>query len=234
MDDVAEPWQSHRANHGTQAEADTVSVPERIRAAGVLPVVEMPDPALAVPLADALRSAGLAALEITYRTDGASEAIAAVRTAYPDMLVGAGTVLTIAQLVSALDSGAQFVVSPGFSPTVVERALASGTTVLPGICTPTEVQMGLHFGLKTFKFFPAEPAGGVAYLRALADPYQDVEFVPTGGIGAKNLCAYLALANVAACGGSWFVKKEWLARGDFEAVTQHAAAALDIVRDVRG
>jgi 2-dehydro-3-deoxyphosphogluconate aldolase/(4S)-4-hydroxy-2-oxoglutarate aldolase len=134
-----------------------MSVLERIRAAGVLPVVEIPDPAVAVPLAAALREAGLSAIEITFRTDAAAAAIEAVRTAHPDMLVGAGTVLTTAQLENALEHGAQFVVSPGFSQTIVRQCVANGTTVLPGVCTPTEVQMGLDAGLRTLKFFRPKP-----------------------------------------------------------------------------
>jgi 2-dehydro-3-deoxyphosphogluconate aldolase/(4S)-4-hydroxy-2-oxoglutarate aldolase len=211
-----------------------VNVLQRLRAAGVLPVIELPDPSLAVPLAAALRGAGLAAMEITFRAEGAAAAIAAVRSAYPDMLVGAGTVLTRTQLESALDSGAEFVVSPGFSPAIVEQTLAAGVVALPGVCTPTELQMGLDAGLTTLKFFPAQQAGGVPYLRALAGPYRGVEFVPTGGIDAGNLRDYLALPSVAACGGSWFVKKEWLAASDFASVTRLAAEAAQVVKEVRG
>ncbi len=211
-----------------------MTVLSRIREAGVLPVIELPDPRLAVPLAETLRDAGLGCMEITFRAAGAAEAIEAIRAAFPDMLVGAGTVLTLDQLDRAIRAGAEFAVSPGFSRPIVEHALEAGVVPLPGVATPTEVQMGLDAGLSTLKFFPAEAAGGVAYLKALAGPFRNVEFVPTGGIDAANLAEYLALPNVAACGGSWFVKREWLAAGDWATVRRAASEAMTIVRAARG
>jgi 2-dehydro-3-deoxyphosphogluconate aldolase/(4S)-4-hydroxy-2-oxoglutarate aldolase len=207
---------------------------ERLGGIGIVPVVEIPDAALAVPLADALLAAGIGCAEITFRTSAAADAIAAIRDARPEMLVGAGTVLTVAQATLAQASGARFLVSPGFGRAVVDHALAAGLPILPGVCTPTEVQMALEAGLSTLKFFPAEAAGGEPYLRALCGPFRDVRFVPTGGIDAGNLALYLALPQVIACGGSWFVRREWLARGDFETVTRVAADAVAIVRAARG
>jgi 2-dehydro-3-deoxyphosphogluconate aldolase/(4S)-4-hydroxy-2-oxoglutarate aldolase len=206
----------------------------RLRSAGVLPVVELPSPTLAVPLAETLRSAGLDAIEITFRADGAAQAIAAVRKAYPDVLVGAGTVLTLAQLQAAIEAGATFIVSPGFNQAIVERARAAHVVPLPGVCTPTEILMALEAGLTTLKFFPAEQAGGVPYLKALAGPFRNTLFVPTGGISAANLRDYLAVPSVLACGGSWLVKKELLAAGDFETVARLAADAVRVVKEVRG
>ncbi len=204
----------------------------RIREARVLPVIELPDPGLAVPLAETLRDAGLHSLEITFRAAGAAEAIAAVRAAFPDMLVGAGTVLTLEQLDRAIQAGAEFIVSPGFSRPIVERAIEAGVVPLPGVATPTEVQMGLDAGLSTLKFFPAAAAGGLPYLRALAGPFRNVEFIPTGGIDAANLADYLALPGVAACGGSWFVKRESLAAGDWATVGRLASEAVRIAQTV--
>jgi 2-dehydro-3-deoxyphosphogluconate aldolase/(4S)-4-hydroxy-2-oxoglutarate aldolase len=210
-----------------------LDVIERLGEIGIVPVVEIPDAALAVPLADALLAAGIACAEITFRTAAAADAIAAIRDARPDMLVGAGTVLTVEQAKLARDSGARFLVSPGYGRAVVGHALEVGLPILPGVCTPTEVLVALEAGLTTLKFFPAEAAGGEPYLRALGGPFRDVRFVPTGGIDAVNLAAYLALPQVLACGGSWFVRKEWLARGDFAAVTEAAAAAGAIVAAAR-
>jgi len=211
-----------------------MDVIERLGGIGVIPVVEIPDAALAVPLADALLAAGIGCAEITFRTAAAADSIAAISDARPEMLVGAGTVLTVAQAELAQASGARFLVSPGFGRAVVDHALSFGMPILPGVCTPTEVQLALDAGLTTVKFFPAEAAGGEPYLRALAGPFREVRFVPTGGIDAGNLAAYLALPQVIACGGSWFVRKEWLARGDFETVTRVAADAVAIVRAARG
>jgi 2-dehydro-3-deoxyphosphogluconate aldolase/(4S)-4-hydroxy-2-oxoglutarate aldolase len=211
-----------------------MDVLEMLGAIGIIPVVEIPDAALAVPLADALLEAGIPCAEITFRTAAAADAIAAIRRARPEMLVGAGTVLTAAQADLAHASGARFLVSPGFGRTVVDRARDLELPILPGVSTPTEVQTALEAGLTTLKFFPAEAAGGERYLRALCGPFHDVRFVPTGGIDAGNLAAYLDVPQVVACGGSWFVRREWLARGDFATVTRVAADALAIVRDVRG
>ncbi len=210
-----------------------MSAIDRIRSVGIVPVVEIPDLAAAVPLADALCAAGIPCVEITFRTEAAAGAIAAMRSAHPEMLIGAGTILTVAQLAVAVTSGAQFVVTPGFGRTVVSRCIAAGVPVIPGVCTPTEVQLALEEGLTTLKFFPAAAAGGVPYLRALGGPFPGVGFIPTGGIDAGNLAAYLALPNVVACGGSWFARRELLEEGAWATVSRLAEEAAAIVRAAR-
>jgi len=207
---------------------------EQLGRIGVVPVVEIPDARMAIPLADALLGAGVGTVEITFRTAAGSEALAAIREARPELLAGAGTVLRPDQLATAIAAGARFIVSPGFSPTIVDGAVAAGLPVIPGVATPTEVQRALEAGLTVLKLFPAEPLGGVAYLRALAAPFPVVRFVPTGGLSAANAASYLELPNVLAIGGSWFVRKAWLAEGDFAAIRRHAAKAAAIVAGVRG
>lgn len=207
---------------------------DRIAEVGLVPVIEIPTVDVAVPLARALVEAGIPCLEITFRTAAGADSIAAVRDAFPDIVVGAGTILTLAQVDLALQRGAQFVVSPGFSRGIVDRCQDNGVPVIPGVCTPTEIQLAIEAGLSTVKFFPAEAAGGVRYLRALAGPFWGVDFIPTGGIDAGNLAAYLALPRVVACGGSWFVRREWLVKDDFRSVTESAAEAAAIVRGIRG
>ncbi len=206
---------------------------ERLRGLGVIPVVEVDDPAAAVLLAEALLEGGVGCAEITFRTRAAAEAISAIRRAVPGILVGAGTVLTAGQLDVARDAGASFVVSPGFGAAVVRRAAEVGLPVLPGACTPTEIMAALEAGIGVVKLFPAEAAGGIPYLRALAGPFGGVGFVPTGGIDAANLAAYLATPGVVACGGSWLVRREWIAAGDFDAVAAAAREAAAIVAEAR-
>jgi 2-dehydro-3-deoxyphosphogluconate aldolase/(4S)-4-hydroxy-2-oxoglutarate aldolase len=192
----------------------------------VVPVVEIPSADAAVPLARALLAAGLPCAEITFRTEWAPQAIAAIADQVPEVTVGAGTVLTVAQAEHAIDAGARFLVAPGFDPAVVAFAAEAGVPMLPGVCTPTEIAAALSHGLSVLKFFPAEAAGGPAYLKAMAAAYRDVRFVPTGGIGPENLIDYLAMDCVIACGGSWMVKKTTIAAGEFDTITEMAAAAV--------
>jgi 2-dehydro-3-deoxyphosphogluconate aldolase/(4S)-4-hydroxy-2-oxoglutarate aldolase len=199
-----------------------------IAALRVIPVVEIPRVDDAVPLARALVDAGLPCAEITFRTSSAAQAIEAIATSVPDIRVGAGTVVTVAQAEAALAAGASFIVAPGFDPAVVDFALEHGVPIVPGVCTPTEVGMALGRGLSVLKLFPAEAAGGVAYLKALAAPFGGVRFVPTGGIGPDNLAAYLAVKQVIACGGSWMVKKALIAAGEFDTIRTLAAQAREI------
>ncbi|OGO56003.1 MAG: hypothetical protein A2V85_04325 [Chloroflexi bacterium RBG_16_72_14] len=207
---------------------------ERLRTIGVVPVVEIPDVSVAVPLADALLEAGVGCLEVTFRTPVAAEALAAVRRDRPEILVGAGTVLTNEQLRAAVDAGTQFIMTPGFSRSIVESALRAGVTIFPGVATASEVQAGLEAGLAVLKLYPAELIGGVVYLKALGAPFPEMEFIPSGGIDAGRLAPYLEQRNVVACGGSWFVKKEWLANGDLTSVGRLAREAAAVVRQVRG
>jgi len=191
----------------------------------VVPVVAIPRADDAVPLARTLVEAGLPCAEITFRTDAAAAAIAAIAAAVPELRVGAGTVLSVTQAEAAIRAGASFIVAPGFDPAVVDVALEHGVPVVPGVCTPTEVTLALSRGLSILKLFPAEAAGGVAYLKALAAPFGAARFVPTGGIGPGNLASYLALRQVVACGGSWMVTRDLIAAGDFDAIGGLAAEA---------
>ena len=197
---------------------------EQIAADRVLPVVVLDDAADAEPLAAALLAGGLHCAEVTFRTAAAADAIAAM-SKRNDLLVGAGTVLTAAQVDAAVDAGARFVVSPGLGPSVVRRCAERGVPVFPGVATATEIQQALELGLDTLKFFPAGRLGGPAMLRALSAPFRDVRFVPTGGVSAANLAEYLAVPSVLAVGGTWMVAAELIAAGNFEEITRRTAAA---------
>jgi 2-dehydro-3-deoxyphosphogluconate aldolase/(4S)-4-hydroxy-2-oxoglutarate aldolase len=199
----------------------------------VIPVVEIPRADDAVPLARALLAAGLPCAEITFRTEWAAEAIAVIAANVPEVTVGAGTVLSVAQADRALAAGAQFLVAPGYDRAVVAFALAAGVPMLPGVCTPTEITIALSQGFSVLKFFPAEAAGGVSYLKAIAAPYRDVRFVPTGGISPDNLGAYLDIPQVIACGGSWMVKNSLIEAHDFARIRDLAAAAIAIAKRAR-
>jgi len=201
---------------------------------GVVPVVELASVGLAAPLLEALLAGGLGVAEITLRTEAGLPAIGLLREAYPDALIGAGTVRTMEDARRVVDAGAQFVVSPGTNPELVELCCSLEVTVLPGACTPTEIDTAVRAGASAVKFFPAEAMGGLPVLRALAGPYRDVRFVPTGGISAANLGDYLAAAQVLACGGSWMVAPKLLAAGDFNQVERLARESLRIVAEVRG
>jgi 2-dehydro-3-deoxyphosphogluconate aldolase/(4S)-4-hydroxy-2-oxoglutarate aldolase len=213
--------------------AVTLSIAERITQIGVVPVVSFARVDDAVPVAEALLEGGLPCVEITFRTAACGEAIALLTARYPDLLVGAGTVLTVEQAGVAHDSGAQFLVAPGFSPEVVDRCLALNLSMIPGVCTPTEIEMALSRGITTVKFFPAEAAGGVKFLKAVSAPYKQVRFMPTGGIDDSNLAKYIALPEVAACGGSWMVKPDWIAARDYNQISRTSRDAVTIVRDTR-
>lgn len=200
---------------------------------GLVPIVEIGDADLAVPLGRALLAAGLPCAEITFRTSAAAASIRALRELCPELLVGAGTILTIEQADAAIAAGAQFLVAPGFNPAVVDHARAQGAIFVPGVCTPTEIEMALGRGIDVLKLFPAEVAGGVAFLKAVAPVYPGVRFMPTGGIGPANLADYLALPQVLACGGSWMVKKDLIAAGDFGSIERLAAEAVRLARSAR-
>ena len=206
-------------------------VEQALGAARVLPVVVLRDAKAAEPLADALLAGGLPVAEVTFRTDAAAESIE-IMSRRPDLLVGAGTVLTPEQVDRAVDAGARFLVSPGFGPAVVRRCAERGVPVYPGVATATEIQMALDAGLRTVKFFPAEQLGGAATVKALAAPFRDVRFVPTGGCTTDHLPGYLKLPSVLAVGGSWMVAPDLLAAGDWAEVTRRAAAAVETVRGV--
>ena len=180
----------------------------KIGEVGIIPVIKLNRVEEAVPLAQALLAGGIPVAEVTFRTEAAAEGIATLRREVPQMLVGAGTVLSTEQVTAAIDAGAQFVVSPGSNGKIIDRVLAAGVAMIPGVATPTEIEAAMERGLSVVKFFPAEALGGVAMLKALAGPYPQMKFVPTGGISAGNMQDYLQQKNVLAVGGSWMVQKD--------------------------
>jgi 2-dehydro-3-deoxyphosphogluconate aldolase/(4S)-4-hydroxy-2-oxoglutarate aldolase len=206
---------------------------DRLRAAGVVPVVEVVDAGRAVALAHALEAGGLPIVEVTFRTEAAAEALRRIAREAPRVFLIAGTVTSTRQADVALDAGAEMLVAPGLNRAVVEHAGRIGLPMMPGVCTPSEVEAALSLGLTAVKLFPIEPIGGLRYLRALAAPYPAMTWNPTGGITAENLPGYLAIASVLACGGSWVAPRADIAAGRFEEITARAAAVLEIVRLVR-
>lgn len=207
---------------------------KKIGEIGIIPVVVLDDAKDAAPLAKALMEGGLPCAEVTFRTAAAEDVIRNMSEAYPDLFVGAGTVLTVEQVNRAVNAGAKFIVSPGLNPEVVKYCIQREIPVCPGTCTPSEVEQALALGLDTVKFFPAEPAGGLGFIKAIAAPYTTVKFMPTGGISAKNVREYLAYDKILACGGSWMVKKDLVQAGDFDKITELVREAAAIVKEVRG
>jgi 2-dehydro-3-deoxyphosphogluconate aldolase/(4S)-4-hydroxy-2-oxoglutarate aldolase len=203
---------------------ETVDALARACGPRVLPVATVTDPADALPLAAALAAGGATAIEVTFRTDAASRVVAAL--AGSGLVVGAGTIRSVAQVDEALAAGAQFVVSPALEAAVVERCLEVGVPVLPGIATATELSHALALGLRAVKVFPAEPLGGAAFITALAGPFAEARFVPTGGLGTHNATDYLRLPQVLAIGGSWMVAPKLLAARDWQTVTRLTAEAI--------
>ena len=198
----------------------------------IVPVIVIDDPEDAVPLAAALRDGGLPCAEITLRTPRALEALRRIAAEVPDMLVGAGTVLTPEQAAAARDAGARFMIAPGFNPAVVDYCLAQEIPVFPGVCTPTEIERALGHGLSVLTVFPAEPMGGLAFLKAIAAPYTGVSFMPTGGIGPSNLAYYLGFSRVVACGGSWMAPNDLIAARQFDQIRSVTQAAVALAGSV--
>jgi 2-dehydro-3-deoxyphosphogluconate aldolase/(4S)-4-hydroxy-2-oxoglutarate aldolase len=208
---------------------------QTISQAGVVPVIAIDHVESALPLADALLEGGLPIIEITFRTKAAAEVIAQIRRGRPDMLVGAGTVLNQTNLEAAVEAGAQFAVAPGLNPQVVQRAGSLGLPFMPGVCTPSDIEAAVALGCTVLKFFPAEAAGGVTMIKAMAGPYGHlgVEFVPTGGVTMDNLVDYLSLDAVAAVGGTWIAKKDPIAAGRWDEICQRCREAVDLVTRTR-
>ncbi|MBN2450824.1 MAG: bifunctional 4-hydroxy-2-oxoglutarate aldolase/2-dehydro-3-deoxy-phosphogluconate aldolase [Lentisphaeria bacterium] len=204
----------------------------QLRRYGVVPVVAVDTPEQGLRLCEALAEGGLPVAEITFRTAAAEATIRAAVTRFPDMILGAGTVLTADQLARAMDAGARFAVAPGCTPTVVERAVAASFPFAPGVCTPSDVERAFGLGVRMLKFFPAEAAGGVPLLKALIGPYGHLglEFCPTGGIGPANLASYLALPQVAFVGGTWIAPRERVSAGDWQAIVALAGDAVAAAR----
>lgn len=208
-------------------------VAEKIQKMGVVPVVVLNDAKDAAPLAKALCGGGLPCAEVTFRTDAAEESIRMMTTEYPEMFVGAGTVLTIDQVDRAVNAGAKFIVSPGFDPEIVDYCLEKNIPGFPGCITPSEVAQAVKRGLKIVKFFPAEQFGGVATIKAMAAPYVGLKFMPTGGVNAKNLESYLSCDKIIACGGSWMVKGDLVRDGKFDEIQKMTEEAVKLVADIR-
>ena len=200
---------------------------EKLGQLKLIPVVVIEDAADAAPLGRALLDGGLPCAEVTFRTAAAPQAIAALAE-LGGLLVGAGTVLTVDQAKQAVDSGAEFIVTPGFSPQVVGYCVDNDIPVTPGVCTPSGIEAALGFGLNVVKFFPAEAFGGLKTLKAISGPYGMMKFIPTGGIGPDNLVDYLAFEKVLACGGSWIVKKDLIAAGNFAEITRLTGDAVSL------
>ena len=204
------------------------TIAEQFYQYGVVPVVVLEDAKDAVRLAKALMDGGLPCAEVTFRTEAAEDAIRLMSKEYPDMLVGAGTVLTIDQVDRAVAAGARFIVSPGFDPEIVDYCLEKNIPVFPGCITPSEVAQAAKKGIEVVKFFPAEQAGGVAMIRSLAAPYTGMKFMPTGGISAKNLRDYLECDKILCCGGSWMVKSDLIHQGEFDRIRDLTREAVEL------
>jgi len=187
---------------------------------GIVPVVKIEKASDALHLGKALLSGGLPLAEITFRTAAAEEVIRTLAEGMPELIVGAGTVLTTEQAGRALRAGARFIISPGFNPKVVSFCRERGVPVIPGVNSPTQIEAAMECGLGVLKFFPAEESGGAAFLKAVAAPYEGIRFIPTGGINPTNLISYLSLKNVIACGGSWMVKSDLISAGKFVEITR--------------
>lgn len=202
---------------------------EELRKIRLVPVVVIEDATQAIPLAEAIVSGGLSCVEITLRTDEALTALGTM-AARSDLLVGAGTVLTLDQAKAAVDRGARFIVSPGMSPSLLDWCLVRQIPVIPGCATATEIQLAMERGLDTVKFFPAEQLGGVKMLATLAAVFQNMHFMPTGGISPGNLLDYLALPQVVACGGSWLVRTNWLREKRFDDIRREIGRAVELLQ----
>lgn len=209
------------------------TIEEQFEELGVVPVVVLENEEDALPLAEALVQGGLPCAEVTFRTEAAAESIRRMSEKYPDMLVGAGTVLTTEQVDLAVKSGAKFIVSPGFDPEVVDYCRGKNIPVFPGCISPSEVAQAVKRGLKIVKFFPAEQAGGIAMIKAMAAPYHNIRFMPTGGINTGNLKDYLSCDKILCCGGSWMVKGDMIRNGEFEKIQVLVKEAKELADAIR-
>lgn len=200
----------------------------------IVPVVVLENAKDAKPLGEALCNGGLPCAEVTFRTEAAEESIRIMSESFPEMLVGAGTVLTTEQVDRAVNAGAKFIVSPGFDEEIVDYCLEKGITVLPGCATPSEVAKAVKRELEVVKFFPAEQAGGLPMIKAMAAPYTMVKFMPTGGINPENVKDYLAFNKIFACGGSWMVKNTLVENQEFDKICELSKEAVTIAKSIRG
>lgn len=201
---------------------------------GIIPVIVLEDVKDAKLVGKALVEGGLNAAEVTFRTDAAEEVIKVMAKEFPNMLLGAGTVLRPEQADKAMAAGAKFLVSPGFNPHLVSYCIKKGYPIVPGIQTPSDIEQAMFMGINFVKFFPAEQAGGLDMIKALTAPYTDLKVMPTGGVSEKNVKGYLSHKNVVACGGTWMVKKNLIDQGDFEKIKEITKEAASIVKEIRG
>ena len=206
---------------------------EEIKKIGIVPVVVLDDAKDAEPLAKALCEGGLPCAEVTFRTEAAEESIRIISEKYPEMLVGAGTVLTTEQVDRAVAAGAKFIVSPGFNPKIVKYCIDRDIPVTPGTQTPSEMEQAIEMGLDVVKFFPAEPAGGLKMIKAVAAPYTMLQFMPTGGINLNNVEEYLEYDRILACGGSWMVKGDMIRNGEFDQIQVMVKEAKELADEIR-
>lgn len=206
---------------------------EEIKKIGIVPVIAIDDPELAPDLANALCDGGLPIAEVTFRMENVEEVMSEMKKARPDMILGAGTVLSTEQVDRALSCGCQFIVSPGLNEEVTKHCIDRGVAHIPGVVTPSEVEKAMSYGHKVLKFFPAELSGGLAYIKALCAPYRDVYFVPTGGVNPSNLANYLAFDKVAAAGGTWIAKTDMIKAKKFDEILKLSKEAKNIVNEVR-
>lgn len=207
----------------------TILLPE-LEAKKLVPVVKLDRVEDAKPLGEALCKGGLPVAEVTFRTDAAEESIRIMKKEFPDMMVGAGTVVNVEQAKRALDAGASFLVSPGMNEKVIEFAIGSNIPIFPGACTPSEVMQAISYGLEVVKFFPAKQYGGLDTIKALAAPFPTMRFMPTGGINAGNICEFLSFDKIIACGGSWMVKDSLIKEGKFDEIVKLTAEAVSLIK----
>jgi Entner-Doudoroff aldolase len=207
---------------------DVIKKIENLR---IVPVAVIEDYENAIPLGKALIEAGLPIIEITFRTEAAARSISLVKREFPEMLVGAGTILKIEQIKAAIAAGSEFIVTPGFNPTVVDYCVNNRIPIVPGLNSPSFIEWGMDRGLYHFKFFPADISGGPKMIQQLSGPYPDVKFMPTGGINDQTLVEYLRLENVFACGGSWLVKKMFISERKFDEIKLKAQNALKLIKE---
>jgi 2-dehydro-3-deoxyphosphogluconate aldolase/(4S)-4-hydroxy-2-oxoglutarate aldolase len=209
---------------------------EKMWMAGVIPVIAIESPELALPMADALIEGGLPVAEITFRTKAAADVIDALRKKRPDILLGAGTILSVESLEKAKECGAAFGVSPGLNPSVVEKAKEFGFPFFPGVMTPSEIELGLSYGIRVLKFFPSEASGGIKMIKAVTAPYTHlgVKLIPTGGVNKSNLEEYLLLPQILVVGGTWIAQKDLIDARQWNEIKKNAREASEIVHKVRG
>ena len=207
---------------------------QKVSAVGVVPVIKLTNPQRdAAPLADALCAGGVPIAEITFRAAGADEAMRIMLERHPEMLVGAGTVLTTEQVDKTIAAGGQFVVTPGFDPEIVQYCIDKGITCFPGCTTPTDYHSAYKMGLEVLKFFPAEQSGGLAKIKAMSAPFPMFKVMPTGGISLKNLAEYSACPVIAACGGSYMCPDKLIAEGKWDEITDLCKKSVEIVKEAR-